>query len=47
MNLIILLIVGGLIAAFTYLVVMGQTEPELPAQTPRRGQSAEPPLPAR
>ena len=40
-------IVGGLIAAFTYLVVMGQTEPEMPAQTPRRGQSAEPPLPPR
>ncbi len=37
-------IVGSLVAVFTYLAVMKETEPEFPAQTPQRGESAERPL---
>jgi hypothetical protein len=37
-------IAGGLVAAFSYLAVMRVNEPELPAQSARRGESAEPPI---
>ena len=37
-------IVGAMAAAFAYLGIMGLQEPELPAQTVRRGESAEPPV---
>jgi len=37
-------IAGAVAAAFSYLAVMRLSEPELPAQTARRGESAEPPV---
>jgi MIP family channel proteins len=37
-------IAGGIAAAFTYLAVMRLNEPALPAQSARRGESAEPPV---
>jgi MIP family channel proteins len=37
-------IVGGLAASFGYLAVMRLAEPPLPAQSARRGESAEPPV---
>ena len=37
-------IVGALVATFTYRAVMKLESPELPAQPPRRGESAEPPV---
>jgi MIP family channel proteins len=37
-------IIGALAAAFGYLAIMRMNEPPLPAQTPRRGESAEPPV---
>jgi MIP family channel proteins len=39
-------IVGALVAAFLYLSVMRLEPAPLPAQTPRRGESAEPPVAA-
>jgi MIP family channel proteins len=40
-------IVGGLVASFSYLAIMGLSKPELPIQTARRGESAEPPVAVR
>ncbi len=37
-------IVGAVAAAFSYLAVMHLAEPEIPAQSARRGESAEPPV---
>jgi MIP family channel proteins len=37
-------IVGAVAAAFAYLAIMRTSEPTLPTQTPRRGESAEPPV---
>ncbi len=37
-------IVGAIAAAYTYLAVMRLGEPPLPTQSPRRGESAEPPV---
>lgn len=37
-------IAGAAAAAFTYLAVMRLAEPEIPAQSARRGESAEPPV---
>jgi len=37
-------IVGALGATYTYLAVMRTVEPPLPTQSPRRGESAEPPV---
>jgi MIP family channel proteins len=37
-------IVGAVGAAFAYLAVMRMAEPPLPTQSPRRGESAEPPV---
>lgn len=37
-------IAGAVAAAFSYLAVMRLSEPEIPAQSARRGESAEPPI---
>ena len=34
-------IVGGLVAAYSYLAVVGLSKPDIPLQTARRGESAE------
>lgn len=39
-------IAGAVAAAFSYLAVMRLSEPEIPTQTARRGESAEPPVTA-
>jgi MIP family channel proteins len=37
-------VTGAVVAAFAYLTVMGLAATPLPAQSPRRGESAEPPI---